>query len=406
MRFASHCRSLIQTRLSVEIPIDELAYEGRGFGAAETLHLFAIAKQQNGGKPPQTVVTAELHVFIRIHLGQDNLSLILGKHPLEHRRERQARATPVGRKIHQYGLFPGGLDDDLLEVADVGVEDKRALAAHDCCRCRKARHSNCKRSHRVNPESVKTALARGDSKKSRYFGLALEPVFEHRWDLAPKEAIALQQELRDRVDVTDRYDEIRWVAGVDVGFEARNTITRAAVAVLAYPSLELREYAIARQPTRFPYVPGLLSFREVPAVLEALAQLESRPDLLLCDGQGIAHPRRFGIASHLGVLLDVPAIGVAKTRLVGTHEAVPGGRGQATALMDKGETIGAVLRSRTRIKPLFISPGHRVGLEQAVNWVMACTTRYRLPETTRWAHRLASGPELKETGSLGRRPRR
>ncbi|WP_303901531.1 deoxyribonuclease V [Thiohalomonas denitrificans] len=220
--------------------------------------------------------------------------------------------------------------------------------------------------------------------------MALHPVFEHRWDLTPKEAIALQQELRNRVEITDRYGEIRWVAGVDVGFEARNSITRAAVAVLAYPSLELHEHAIARQPTRMPYIPGLLSFREVPAVLEAMARLDSRPDLLLCDGQGIAHPRRFGIASHLGVLLDVPAIGVAKTRLVGTHDAVPEGRGESVPLVDKGECIGAVLRTRPRVKPLFISPGHRMGLEHAVEWVMACTTRYRLPETTRWAHRLAS----------------
>ncbi|SCZ50261.1 deoxyribonuclease V [Thiohalomonas denitrificans] len=220
--------------------------------------------------------------------------------------------------------------------------------------------------------------------------MALHPVFEHRWDLTPKEAIALQQELRGRVEITDRYGEIRWVAGVDVGFEARNTITRAAVAVLAYPSLELHEHAIARQPTRMPYIPGLLSFREVPAVLEAMARLDSRPDLLLCDGQGIAHPRRFGIASHLGVLLDVPAIGVAKTRLVGTHDAVPEGRGESVPLVDRGERIGAVLRTRSRVKPLFISPGHRMGLEHAVEWVMACTTRYRLPETTRRAHRLAS----------------
>ena len=233
--------------------------------------------------------------------------------------------------------------------------------------------------------------------------MSLEPVFEHRWDLTPKEAIALQQAIRSQVVIADGYGAVRWVAGIDVGFEARNTITRAAVAVLEYPSLELHEYAIARQPTRFPYVPGLLSFREVPAVLEALSKLERRPDLLLCDGQGIAHPRRFGIASHLGVLLDIPAIGVAKTRLVGTHEEVPERRGRSVPLMDKEETIGAVLRSRIGVKPLFISPGYRVSLEHAVDWVMACTTRYRLPETTRWAHRLASGPELKENEFLQRR---
>jgi deoxyribonuclease V len=217
---------------------------------------------------------------------------------------------------------------------------------------------------------------------------------QHPWDLAPKEAIALQRRLAAHVLVADRFGEIRRVAGVDVGFEQQNTITRAAVAVLDYPSLSLSEYAIAREPTRFPYVPGLLSFREVPAVLAALEKLSVLPDMLLCDGQGIAHPRRLGIASHLGVLLDLPTIGVAKSRLIGSHEEPGEEKGAWEPLLDKGEEIGCVLRSRTRVKPLYISPGHRVGLESAREWTMACLTRYRLPETTRWAHRLASGPPL------------
>lgn len=217
----------------------------------------------------------------------------------------------------------------------------------------------------------------------------------HRWDLSPKEAIALQQQLRGAVVLEDRLDDpVRAVAGVDVGFESKNTVTRAAVAVLGYPALELTAHSIARQPTRFPYVPGLLSFREVPAVLEAFAGLPDRPQLLLCDGQGIAHPRRLGIASHLGLLLDIPAIGVAKTRLIGEHPPVPDERGAWVPLVDKGETIGAVLRSRKGVKPLYISPGHRITLETAIDYVMGCLTRYRLPETTRWAHRLASGPPL------------
>ncbi|MCW8829068.1 MAG: endonuclease V, partial [Gammaproteobacteria bacterium] len=137
----------------------------------------------------------------------------------------------------------------------------------------------------------------------------------HPWDLSPKEAIALQRQLRAHLRIEDDLGEVRTVAGVDVGFEQNNTITRAAVAVLDYPSLQLRESAIARQPTRFPYIPGLLSFREIPAVLEALEQLSELPDLLLCDGQGIAHPRRLGIASHLGLLIDRPTIGVGKSRL-------------------------------------------------------------------------------------------
>lgn len=223
----------------------------------------------------------------------------------------------------------------------------------------------------------------------------------HPWDLTPKEAIALQHELARHVLVDDRLGEVSRVAGVDVGFEQNNSVTRAAVAVLDYPSLTLREYAIAREPTRFPYIPGLLSFREIPAVLVALEQLSVLPDMLLCDGQGIAHPRRLGIASHLGVLLDVPTIGVAKSRLVGSHAEPGEEKGAWEPLIDHGETIGCVLRSRSRVKPLYISPGHRVGLDSARHWVMACLTRYRLPETTRWAHRLASGPPLVGNSGAG-----
>lgn len=223
--------------------------------------------------------------------------------------------------------------------------------------------------------------------------------YQHSWDLSPKEAIALQRELATHVSVADSFGEVRTVAGVDVGFEQDNTITLAAVAVLDFPSLMLQEYAIAREPTRFPYIPGLLSFREVPAVLAALEKLSALPDMLLCDGQGIAHPRRLGIASHIGVLLDLPTIGVAKSRLVGQHDEPGEQKGAWEPLIDHGDTIGCVLRSRSRVKPLYISPGHRVGLDSARQWVMACLTRYRLPETTRWAHRLASGPPIDPEGS-------
>ena len=214
--------------------------------------------------------------------------------------------------------------------------------------------------------------------------------FSHPWNLGPAEAIAVQRELRPHVVLSDRLGPIRRVAGVDVGFEKDGTVTRAAVAVLHYPELELLETAIARRPTEFPYVPGLLSFRELPAVLEALDQLRESPDLLLCDGQGVAHPRRLGIASHLGLLVDIPSIGVAKTRLYGSHGEVPDPRGAWTPLRANGEIIGAVLRTRPNVKPLYISSGHRISLETAIEYVMGCCTRYRLPETTRWAHRLAS----------------
>jgi len=211
------------------------------------------------------------------------------------------------------------------------------------------------------------------------------------WNFSPKQAIALQKELASQVDCTDRFAAVRQVAGVDVGFEQGNTITRAAVAVLNLDDLSLQYGAIARLPTTFPYVPGLLSFRELPAILAALEKLPRLPDLLLCDGQGIAHPRRLGIASHLGLLLDRPTIGVAKSRLVGAHDEPPPEKGGWMPLQDKGETIGAVLRTRRGVKPLYISPGHRISLETSMAFVMQCITRYRLPETTRWAHRLASG---------------
>lgn len=216
----------------------------------------------------------------------------------------------------------------------------------------------------------------------------------HSWDISPTEAIAIQQQLRGEVVREDRLGPVHHVAGVDVGFEEGGGITRAAVAVLGFPSLERVDHVIFRTLTRFPYVPGLLSFREVPAVIGALEKLTVIPDLLLCDGQGIAHPRRFGIASHLGLLCGIPSIGVAKTRLIGEPVEPPNQRGASVPLLDHGETIGAILRSRPGVKPLYISIGHRISLATALDYVMACVTRYRLPETTRWAHRLASGPAV------------
>ena len=214
---------------------------------------------------------------------------------------------------------------------------------------------------------------------------------QHKWDVTPAEARAIQERLRHEVIVKDDLGEVRLVAGVDVGFEAGGSITRAAVAVLSLPDLQLVATAVAHQPTNFPYIPGYLSFREVPAILEALSQLDTPPDLLLCDGQGLAHPRRFGLACHLGVLTGIPAIGVAKTRFIGQHEPVGEAKGSWQPLRDKGEVVGAVLRTRTAVQPLYISIGHKVSLETAVHYTLLCTPKYRLPETTRQAHRLASG---------------
>lgn len=212
----------------------------------------------------------------------------------------------------------------------------------------------------------------------------------HPWDLSAREARFLQAELATRIVLEDRIGSVQRVAGVDVGFEQKGSVTRAAIAVLSFPELEVIDQSVVRQPTCFPYVPGLLSFRELPAVLVAWEALQTKPDLLLCDGQGIAHPRRLGIASHLGLWIDRPTIGVAKKRLVGTFEEPGIKKGCWTPLMDKEETIGAVLRSRTGVKPLYISPGHQISLPTALEFVQACLTRYRLPETTRQAHNLAS----------------
>jgi deoxyribonuclease V len=228
----------------------------------------------------------------------------------------------------------------------------------------------------------------------------------HHWKLTPKEAIALQARLAAKVEREDRLGEIRHVAGIDVGFESDGTVARAAVAVLAFPSLELVDCAVARLPVSFPYVPGLLSFREIPAALRALRALRVKPDMLLCDGQGIAHPRRCGLASHLGLVTGLPAVGVAKTRLVGEHREPGARRGAQAPLMDRGEVIGAVVRTRAGVKPVYVSIGHRVGLPTAVRLVLACAPRYRLPETTRWAHRLASGPANETARLLARLARR
>lgn len=212
----------------------------------------------------------------------------------------------------------------------------------------------------------------------------------HRFDLTPCEAIELQRQLRGTVIAKDRFRKIRTVAGVDVGFIDDGRRTRAAVVVLSFPGLEPIEQSTATQRTTFPYVPGLLSFREIPAILAAMDKLSTRPDLILCDGQGMAHPRRFGLACHLGVWLDRPTVGVAKTRLIGTHDRVGERRGDWQPLYDEDEVIGAVLRTRSGVKPLYVSVGHRVSLPTAIDLVLRCAPRYRLPETTRQADRLAS----------------
>jgi deoxyribonuclease V len=219
----------------------------------------------------------------------------------------------------------------------------------------------------------------------------LTPAHEHPWDLTPAAARALQDRLSGQAELRDRLGSVVLVAGIDVGFENGGSVTRAAVAVLRLFDLQLAESSLARRATGFPYVPGLLSFREIPAVLDALASLRSVPDLLICDGQGLAHPRRFGLACHLGWLLETPSIGVAKSRLLGEFAELPEEPGTWAPLVDQGEVVGAAVRTRGGVRPVFVSPGHRVDVASAVRLALACTDRYRLPEPSRAAHRLASG---------------
>lgn len=206
------------------------------------------------------------------------------------------------------------------------------------------------------------------------------------------EMIARQRELAGRLITRDDLPAVpEVVAGVDAAFPRGRRVTRAAAVLMRLPGLEIIDRAVAERPTTLPYVPGLLSFRELPAITAALDGLSRPPDLVLCDGQGLAHPRRFGIACHLGLTAGLPTIGVGKSRLCGRHEQPGHDKGESSDLFDGDEIIGRVVRTRDGVHPLYISVGHRVGLERAVAMVLACTPRYRLPEPIRRADRLAGG---------------
>lgn len=210
----------------------------------------------------------------------------------------------------------------------------------------------------------------------------------HAWDVTPAAAVGLQHELKTRVrtDIPVLLERVRLVAGVDVSAAKDDPLLTAGIVVWDRETGRLVETVSAQMPGTFPYVPGLLSFREIPVLLLAVEKLTLEPDVWLVDGHGIAHPRRLGIAAHLGVLIDRPAVGVAKSRLTGTFAGPAPVAGSTAPLTDKGETIGTVLRSKERSNPLFVSPGHRIDLPSAVQVVRACLRGYRLPEPTRLAH--------------------
>jgi deoxyribonuclease V len=212
----------------------------------------------------------------------------------------------------------------------------------------------------------------------------------HSWNLTPKEAVALQRDLRNRIHTSSCIDRLNHVAGVDVAYVRNMNESVATVAVLHYPSLTLTDFKTARVKTPFPYIPGLLSFREIPPILEAFQALTLPIDLVFVDGHGRAHPRRMGIASHLGLWLEKPTIGIGKSRLCGEFREPGSERGSSTDLRHKGELVGTVLRTRSHVKPIFVSVGCGLPLEQCVSLTLWVTPKYRLPEPIRQADRLAA----------------
>ncbi len=221
----------------------------------------------------------------------------------------------------------------------------------------------------------------------------------HNWQLNIDQALKMQRRLQALVSRNGRVISPHFIAGVDISAGKARGMAQAAVIVLSYPELRLVETAVAQGELDFPYIPGLLSFRELPLILAACRKLSVTPDLILVDGQGVAHPRRIGLACHLGLFLDAPTIGCAKSRLCGSHR-LPGDKpGSYVKLVDRGETIGVSLRTRFGVKPVYVSIGHKIDLENAIYWVLECCRGYRLPEPTRLAH-LAAGGSLKQEKDL------
>jgi deoxyribonuclease V len=221
----------------------------------------------------------------------------------------------------------------------------------------------------------------------------------HNWNLSPREAIQMQQSLRERVLVQPLDRAIETIAGCDISFNKYSTTLYAGIVVLRLATLETIEEVSAVSETKFPYVPGLLSFREAPALLEAWAKLQTEPDAVMFDGQGLAHPRRLGIASHAGLLLERPTVGCAKSVLVGKFDEPEASRGSWTPMMDKGETVGAALRTKNKVQPVYISPGHLIDIDGAIDLALRCDGGYRVPEPTRRAHLLVNATRVAHGGA-------
>jgi deoxyribonuclease V len=222
------------------------------------------------------------------------------------------------------------------------------------------------------------------------------PRARHSWSLTPKAAIALQSKLAREIVVAPFTGELRLVAGADMAFSRDGKRCVAGVVVYDVNEQAVVETTLAWRDVRFPYVPGLLSFREAPTVLAAMRKLRTEPDAFILDAQGLAHPRRIGLAAHVGLFIDRPTVGCAKSRLCGEHKEPAAAQGSRCRLLHKGDVIGAVVRTRANVKPVYVSVGHRVTLDDALSIVQACVTRYRLPEPTRLAHQLVTRERTKE----------
>lgn len=214
----------------------------------------------------------------------------------------------------------------------------------------------------------------------------------HGWEVTPSRAVEIQQRLREKISLKDSLGlrRLRWIAGADVSYDKGDTTLYGAVVVVELPGMEVVEQRWAKGEVTFPYIPGLLSFREAPILLRAFAMLRRAPDAVLFDGQGIAHPRGFGLGSHVGLFLDLPSVGCAKSRLVGEHGPVGEARGSSAWLTYHGRRVGTVLRTRAHVKPVFVSPGHRLSFRSATKIVLLTCRRYRLPEPIRLAHQLVN----------------
>lgn len=228
----------------------------------------------------------------------------------------------------------------------------------------------------------------------------MELVINHSWNLDEEEALEIQRTLSKKVLREDKINDVNLVAGVDVAYEKSGDNLVATVVVLEADSLELVETVISRSSTQFPYLPGLFSFRELPPLIDAFSKLQCSPDLVVCDGQGIAHPRRFGMACHLGVIFDIPTIGCGKTKLIGKYEELSLERGSFSDIIDDEEIIGRALRSQHAIKPIYVSVGHRISLSTATNWILKLSPKYRLPETTRIADQVVKAALNKKVLTL------